>query len=90
MKAEKMDNAGKLKKDPMMIYSDIPIDQYAWLRKLSDDDLRILYRWILDHEVLVDKYPQLEEVYETKSPDWELLKQAIENEFKRRGISFEL
>lgn len=85
-----MKETNKLKKDPPMMRSDIPINKYWWLEDLSDEELRDFYRKLIERDVDIDQHPEKEEEYETYGADREEEKMAIEKEFKRRGISFEL
>ena len=84
-----MKETNKLKKDPPMMRSDIPVDRDAWLRDLTAEELRDLYRKMIERDVDIDQHPEKEEEYETYGADWEKEKIAIDKEFKRRGISFE-
>ena len=41
-------------KDPMMMYSDIPVNRYDYLRKLSDEELLRLYAKYQERDVNLD------------------------------------
>lgn len=41
-------------KDPMMMYSDIPVNRYDYLRKLNDEELLRLYVKYQDRDVNPD------------------------------------
>lgn len=41
-------------KDPMMMYSDIPVNQYDYLKKLSDDELLRLYSEYRERDINPD------------------------------------
>ena len=43
-----------LGKDPMMMYSDIPVNQYEYLRTLSDDELLQLYSKYQEYDISRD------------------------------------
>ena len=81
-----MMNNGKLKKDPVWMYSDIPIDPYPDLRELSPEELRELLDRMIDRDVEADSNPTVDKEYETNGIDREQYKIAIENELKRRGL----
>lgn len=75
----------KLKKDPVGIYSDIPIDPNSDLDKCTEDELRDLQDKLIDSDVAVDRNPELEETLETFNPDREYRKIAIEDRLKSLG-----
>lgn len=76
---------GKLAKDPIGMYGDIPIDPNEDLRNCSDKELMELYEKMIESDTKVDANPELEEEYETYGADRELRKMAIEKELKIRG-----
>lgn len=49
-KETEITDLGNLKKDPPLMNSDIPIDENAWLRGLSDNDLWRLYNKYNEHD----------------------------------------
>lgn len=73
-----------LKKDPVGMYSDIPIDQYSDLKRYSLEELKKLHEKMVNRDVAADKNPTVDEEYETHGADWEALKIRIEEEIRIR------
>ena len=76
-----------IKKDPPGMYSDLEIDQYEDLKRLSNEDLKGLGELMIKTDVDVDEGRKLEEEYQTYDIDRELLKQAIEKQIKKNNMS---
>ena len=53
---------------------------------LTDEELRQLYNKAVDIAVFVEQNPKFEQVFETYGADYELWKQDISDELKRRGV----
>lgn len=72
----------ELKKDPDGIYSDLPIDPNDDLNGLSEDELRGLLDKMSESDVAADANPATDPEGDTRLPDRELRKQAIEDRLK--------
>ncbi len=62
----------------------MPKDVFA---NYSNSDLHRIQKAIIDWDVMVDKHPELEKLYETYGADYEKLKRDIIDELKRRALS---
>lgn len=73
---------GDIKKDPLTMNSDIPVDPNAWLRDLSDDELWDLYNKYNEHDDKPDD--PTEDVDDVN--DRIIHKDALIAEMNRRGL----
>ena len=67
--------------------SNLKKDPYS-VKDYEVKELQEMYRIMIDREVYADQHSGEFDASETNGIDWELYKQAIENEFKRRGVDF--
>jgi len=75
-------DTGTMQKDPPLINSDMPIDRYAWLRDLTDDELWELYNKYNEHDDKPDD--PADDVNDIN--DRIVNKDALIAEMERRGL----